>query len=340
MLESFRQTGEKGNKYSFLLMCPNVISLISFLFLISSPFLFFLPAPSHGFNKKEIRYLDMIKGYADNISLQFPIDVYASEDGDIYILDSGIHMILIFNKDLLPISVIDKTNGLNYPITLAVNDKGMVFVSEETPNQKQKGLIKVFDSLGRKKEVIHFEGFPGAESFVARDMAIDENGNLYLAGGQSGLLVVLSKDGKFLMNIQLPIEKIRDGKEQKSDVSRVGLKGDHIYLLSEWQGHVYVYNRKGDKVSVFGKKGGSPGKLSRAQGLAIDPEEGVTYVMDYMRHTLLIYDSTGGFMNEFGGKGWGPGWFNYPKDICIDSQGRLFVADTFNKRVQVFQTRL
>jgi tripartite motif-containing protein 2/3/tripartite motif-containing protein 71 len=61
--------------------------------------------------------------------------------------------------------------------------------------------------------------------------------------------------------------------------------------------------------------------------------------MDYMRHTLLIYDSSGSFLNEFGGAGWGPGWFSYPKDICIDNLGRLFVADTFNQRVQVFQTR-
>ncbi len=44
-------------------------------------------------------------------------------------------------------------------------------------------------------------------------------------------------------------------------------------------------------------------------------------------------------MNEFGGEGWGPGWFNYPKDICVDTQGRLFVADAFNKRVQIFRTR-
>ncbi len=65
------------------------------------------------------------------------------------------------------------------------------------------------------------------------------------------------------------------------------IKGELIYLLSELQGQVYVYNRKGDKINVFGKKGGSPGKLSRAQGLAVDPVEGIIYVMDYLRHTLL-----------------------------------------------------
>ena len=296
-----------------------------------------LPMKTGAFQKIKIQFVDMIKTFEGNIELKFPIDVYAGRNGDIYILDSGLQMILIFDKDLLSISTIGKTHGLRSPMSVAVNDKGMIYVSEETAGEKQKGRITVFDPLGRKREVIEFKGFPGAEGFLARDMAIDGEGNLYLAGGETGPLIIISNDGKFIRNIQ-PMERSSENKEIKTDVARVDLKGDLIYLLSEWQGHVYVFNLKGERLSVFGKKGGSPGKLSRAQGLAVDPIEGFTYVMDYMRHTLLVYDSSGSFMNEFGGEGWDPGWFSFPKDICVDGQGRLFVADTFNKRVQVFLT--
>ena len=61
------------------------------------------------------------------------------------------------------------------------------------------------------------------------------------------------------------------------------------------------------------------------------------YVVDYMRHTVNVYDKDGKYLFEFGGLGWGEGWFQYPKDIAIDSQGRIFVADTFNDRVDVFK---
>jgi sugar lactone lactonase YvrE len=309
-----------------------LLSILSFLFILS------FSTSGHAFDKKEIQYLDMVKMYGDNMSLKFPIDVYTSKNGDIYIVDAGLHKVLVFNENFLPVSVIDKNNGLEYPMSITIDQKGMIYISEETPREKQKGKITVFDPLGRKKDTFKFEGFPEAESFLAIDMDIDEQGNLFLAGGSSGLLVVISRDGKFIRTIQ-PIEKTRDKKEVHADVARVALRGDLIYLLSEWHGHVYVYNKKGEMVHVFGKKGGSPGKLSRAQGLAIDPAEGTSYIMDYMRHTLLIFDSEGHFTNEFGGEGWGPGWFSYPKDISMDAQGRLFVADTFNHRVQVFQTR-
>lgn len=335
MFNSLRQFIKKMQIYPSLGIC---FCIIAILIGLSSTLISFQAAPLNAFDKKDIIYLDMIKTYGDNKSFQFPIDVYAAENGDIYIIDNGPNKIWIFNEHLLPLSIIDKTNGLDYPISIAVDKKGMIYVSESTPDKKHKGSITVFDPIGRKKRTIQFEGFPEFETFVARDMAIDEEGNLYLAGGSSGPLVIMTSDGNFVKSIQ-PIKRTKTGKVINADVTRVDLREDLIYLLSEWEGQIYVYNRKGDEVNVFGKKGGSPGKLNRAQGLAVDPRDGIIYVMDYMRHTLLIYDPSGSFMNEFGGEGWGPGWFNYPKDICIDNQGRLFVADAFNKRVQIFKTR-
>lgn len=321
---------------------PRRLSVCALLCLISilSCLLFIIAAPitCYAFDKKKITYLDAIKSGMD-VSLQFPTDVYVTQNGEIYILDSGLQKVLIYDKNFIPISVIDKSHGLKSPLSVAVDTKGMIYVSEEITGNAGKGLILVFDPLGRKRKTIRFEGFAGAKSFRARDIAVDEKGNLYLAGGSCGKLIILNKKGEFIRAIE-PFGKKRSGEEKKADVNRVSLKGDYIYLLSEWHGQVYVYDIKGEKkIRTFGKKGGSPGKLSRAQGLTVDPADGVTYVMDYMRHTLLTFDSSGEFMNEFGGEGWGPGWFSYPKDICIDHKGRLFVADTFNKRVQIFQTK-
>lgn len=320
---------------------PRRLSVGAFLCLISilSSLIFTISAPTicFAFDKKKITYLDAIKSGID-VSLQFPIDVYVTQNGEIYILDSGLQMVLIYDKNCIPISSIGKSNGLKSPLSVAVDTKGMIYVSEEITGKKGKGLILVFDPLGRKKKTIRFEGFPGATSFRARDIAVDKRGNLYLAGGTCGKLVILNRKGEFVRAIE-PFAKKRKKEEKKADVNRVTLKGDHIYLLSEWHGEVHVYDGKGEKIRVFGQKGGSPGKLSRAQGLTVGPSDGVTYVMDYMRHTLLMFDSSGDFVNEFGGEGWGPGWFSYPKDICIDHKGRLFVADTFNKRVQILQTK-
>ncbi len=162
---------EKGQRHPFSITCHYMFYLIALSCLLSILFMMSSPAASHAFDKKKIQYLDMIKTSNDNISLKFPTDVYTTQNSDIYILDAGLQMILIFDKDLLPVSVIDKTNGLKHPMSIAVDKKGMIYVSEETPGEKHKGWIAVFDPLGRKKKTIKFEGFPGAETFVARVMS-------------------------------------------------------------------------------------------------------------------------------------------------------------------------
>jgi DNA-binding beta-propeller fold protein YncE len=113
-----------------------------------------------------------------------------------------------------------------------------------------------------------------------------------------------------------------------------------IYLVSEETGHIYVYDEDRNPLFQFGVKGGSSGKLSRPKAVAVDNRDGRMYVVDYMRHTINVYDREGEYMFEFGGKGWLPGWFSFPTTITVDPTGRVFVADLFNSRVQVFNPRL
>jgi streptogramin lyase len=44
------------------------------------------------------------------------------------------------------------------------------------------------------------------------------------------------------------------------------------------------------------------------------------------------------FVSAWGSQGAGPGEFNEPRDIAVDGEGRLYVADTGNRRVQVFES--
>jgi sugar lactone lactonase YvrE len=51
---------------------------------------------------------------------------------------------------------------------------------------------------------------------------------------------------------------------------------------------------------------------------------------------IVKYDPAGRFIDAWGTAGTGPGEFDEPHAIAIDSQGRVFVADRYNNRVQVF----
>jgi DNA-binding beta-propeller fold protein YncE len=49
-----------------------------------------------------------------------------------------------------------------------------------------------------------------------------------------------------------------------------------------------------------------------------------------------VFDKDGKFISKFGTKGKNDGSFNRPEDIAIDPLGMVFVSDTGNSRIQVF----
>ena len=82
---------------------------------------------------------------------------------------------------------------------------------------------------------------------------------------------------------------------------------------------------------------GHDGDLESPSGLAIDRERQVVYVADAKKHQVLCYSSANGsVVRTIGRRGVEPGEFNFPTNLAVDRQGRLYVADTLNFRVQVF----
>jgi DNA-binding beta-propeller fold protein YncE len=57
---------------------------------------------------------------------------------------------------------------------------------------------------------------------------------------------------------------------------------------------------------------------------------------DGSNHRIVKYDSAGVFLMQFGEPGTGRGQLRVPHALAMDSQGRLFVADRANNRVQIF----
>ena len=55
---------------------------------------------------------------------------------------------------------------------------------------------------------------------------------------------------------------------------------------------------------------------------------------------IVRFTSDGEFIDSWGQKGSGPGEFDGPHALAVDSQGRLFVADRSNNRIQVFDSEM
>jgi DNA-binding beta-propeller fold protein YncE len=72
--------------------------------------------------------------------------------------------------------------------------------------------------------------------------------------------------------------------------------------------------------------------------IAIGPNEDI-YLVDGVNNRIIVLNSSGKRKFEFGREGAGKGEFKYPLGIDISDDGKVFIADTGNHRIQVFSLK-
>jgi DNA-binding beta-propeller fold protein YncE len=253
---------------------------------------------------------------------------------EVYVID-GRARVIIYTRDLFPIYTLSRGDGIEAPQGLTVDSDGNLYVAQSKSKSIPRARISVYNACLKWERDIFIEGFEGADSFRPYRLAVDKRGNLYVSAAYWPGVLVLDRNG-LLIDIMAPED---NGKKARLNNVTIDKNGK-IYLVSEETGHIYVFDEDRKLILQFGDKGGSTGKLSRPKAIGVDNKDGKMYVADYMRHTINVYNKEGKFIFEFGGRGLSPGWFAYPTGISVDNSGRVFIADYFNSRVQIFIPRL
>jgi DNA-binding beta-propeller fold protein YncE len=88
----------------------------------------------------------------------------------------------------------------------------------------------------------------------------------------------------------------------------------------------------------FGRAGRGPGEFSRAEGLAVGPDDRI-FVADSCNHRIQIFSRDGRWLASYGRPGNGVGELSYPYDIRVDAGGRQYVCEFGNSRIQVFDAQ-
>jgi DNA-binding beta-propeller fold protein YncE len=205
---------------------------------------------------------------------------------------------------------------------------------------------------------------PGQLTFP-RNMAVASDGSVYVADSGNHRIQVFDSAGNFLRQWGSSCELYTEGLPGCVDPDGAGPLdlGDgqmrepwgialgpdgNVYVADTWNHRIQVFDPQGNFVAKWGvfattngEAVGSPGGFWGPRAVAIDAA-GNVYATDTGNKRIQVFDAQGNFLTQYGGGGVVEGRFDEPVGLAIiprdDGQpgGTLFVADTWNRRIQKF----
>jgi DNA-binding beta-propeller fold protein YncE len=165
----------------------------------------------------------------------------------------------------------------------------------------------------------------------------------YAAAVHKGRIFVSDSADPVIKVFDLPAQKFfKIGEEEPGALRKpLGLDVDgagNLYVADSAAKTIMIYDRDGR----FLRRIGSSKWFDRLTSVTVDPAGSRIYVtdiggVDSQNHRIRVFDAVkGDHLMDIGKRGTGGGEFNLPRDVAIGKDGRLYVADGGNFRVQVF----
>ncbi|MFW6183324.1 MAG: flippase activity-associated protein Agl23 [Chloroflexota bacterium] len=171
-----------------------------------------------------------------------------------------------------------------------------------------------------------------------RNMTTGPDGNLYVLDSGNHRVVVFDSEGQHL----------RDWGEQGTAQGEfnepwgIAVDESFVYVADTWNHRVQKFTLQGDFVATLGQSGSvadmgqdSGGYFFGPRSVLLMPNNQLL-ITDTGNHRLQLFDRDGGLIRVVGQMGADPGQFNEPVGLAQGADGSVYLADTWNARVQRF----
>ena len=172
----------------------------------------------------------------------------------------------------------------------------------------------------------------GSDFQGASGVAVDSGDRVYVFQRQGPPVLVFDRDGNLLSSWPR-----REGVPADAHHIHIG-PDDTVYLVDRDAHQVLKYSTDGELVGSLGTRDQASlqAPFNHPADICVAPS-GELFVADgYGNSSVHRFAADGSHIASFGSPGRGPGEFLVPHSVRVSNDGRVYVADRENNRVQVF----
>jgi sugar lactone lactonase YvrE len=261
-----------------------------------------------------------------------PYGMAVDSKGKVYVADSKVGAIFIFNTETRDVEMIKNKSEAHFVriIGLAMDDNDRLFVSD--PGLRH---VLVFNAQHKAEEVI-------TDSMVEPSgLAIDtQNRLLYVSDINQDQILVYDADS-FKLKRKIGTggknhELTTPGDFAKPSGVAVDKEGN-LYVADTLNNRIEIFDADGQFIRAWGKNGDGPGYFARPKGVAID-SDGHIWVADGVQDRVQVFTPEGQLLISMGGHGLLPGQYQGLVGIASDNRrNRIYTSEIYPGRVQEFR---
>ena len=211
-------------------------------------------------------------------------------EGNLWATDVGAHTVMKFTPDgqlLLTIGTKGQAGTwdeaaaahlLNQPNDVAIAANGDIFVAQgHTPGANGDARVLKFDKTGKFLAQWGGHGKEPGKFEVAHSIALDAQGQLWVADRENQRIQVFDTSGKYVREMKY------SGLPCAFEIGR-----DYVYMVNGFAAQVLRLDLKGNVLAATGKAGKGPNEYGEAHFIAVSPK-GELYVADSVNAYLQKY---------------------------------------------------
>ena len=220
------------------------------------------------------------------------------------------------------------------PYGVDVDDSNHVYVASSNLEQ-----VKEFQPNGTCIATFGTKGSGATQLLQLRRVAVGPGANpvVYAADLWGLKILTYNQDGSLgSLELGTGVYPAAGGLNEPAGVA---VSGSYVYVTDTINQRIQRFNLDGSNPIMWGDKGvaESTASFNWAQGIGFNPNSGNVWVANTRNNRLDEFGPAGGSpLRLLGHRTGGSPTFYWPMDVVFAPNGTMFVADTYDQRIQAF----